>query len=638
MPANVAELQIKVLSDQVLKAEQRLDKLEKQAKKTSAGVGKLSAAMGKAGLAASAAAAVVGVAALWSTFNNVRVLQKLQAQLKTATGSVEGARIAFAELQGIAKQMPNSLAEITQAFITLKNLGLTPSENAILSYGNTAAAMGKDLSQFIEAVADATTREFERLKEFGIRSSQEGNKVTFTFRGMSTQIGNSAMEIEKYLIDLGNTEFATSMSDQMDTIDNQISMLKDAWFKFTTELAATKLGKFTNAAIKSATEELEEAAEELQISKFSGTSDATLAAIRSATIADLEILKNVQSVLFRIAQKTAVLGFNELMPESNNSKGEGARDKAIADQIRALEVKKTALAANEALLAAFDKRQEGRMALADLQLKIDKESLPIREKILGINQQIANIEDSLLGGTFSSSKSEIEQIEKLREAREKLNAERIKARDDEAKAKEKEAQIEQQLEEQKLAAKKQFYSDLASLAKDSNSKLFKIVQAAALADATMRGGQAVMTAYATGGSFPMNLLAGAMMAAKVAAEIKTIQGGNFEQGGFVGGSSFSGDNVPINVNSGEAILNASQQRNFMQLANGNSVSGKSTIIIKNFGVETTTEDSRGSNGEMITIITNRVRRAVNSDVTQDFLNGGPISRSAENSYGLRRGG
>jgi hypothetical protein len=638
MPANVAELQIKVLSDQVLKAEQRLDKLEKQAKKTSAGVGKLSAAMGKAGLAASAAAAVVGVAALWSTFNNVRVLQKLQAQLKTATGSVEGARIAFAELQGIAKQMPNSLAEITQAFITLKNLGLTPSENAILSYGNTAAAMGKDLSQFIEAVADATTREFERLKEFGIRSSQEGNKVTFTFRGMSTQIGNSAMEIEKYLIDLGNTEFATSMSDQMDTIDNQISMLKDAWFKFTTELAATKLGKFTNAAIKSATEELEEAAEELQISKFSGTSDATLAAIRSATIADLEILKNVQSVLFRIAQKTAVLGFNELMPESNNSKGEGARDKAIADQIRALEVKKTALAANEALLAAFDKRQEGRMALADLQLKIDKESLPIREKILGINQQIANIEDSLLGGTFSSSKSEIEQIEKLREAREKLNAERIKARDDEAKAKEKEAQIEQQLEEQKLAAKKQFYSDLASLAKDSNSKLFKIVQAAALADATMRGGQAVMTAYATGGSFPMNLLAGAMMAAKVAAEIKTIQGGNFEQGGFVGGSSFSGDNVPINVNSGEAILNASQQRNFMQLANGNSASGKSTIIIKNFGVETTTEDSRGSNGEMITIITNRVRRAVNSDVTQDFLNGGPISRSAENSYGLRRGG
>ena len=554
MPANVAELQIKVLSDQVLKAEKRLKNLEKQSKRTSSSTGKLSAAMGKAGLAASAAAALVSVAALWSTFNNVRVLQKLQAQLKTATGSVEGARIAFAELQGIAKQMPNSLTDITQAFITLTNLGLTPSENAILSYGNTAAAMGKELSQFIEAVADATTREFERLKEFGIRSSQEGNRVTFTFRGMSTQIGNSAAEIEKYLIDLGNIEFATSMSDQMDTIDNQLSMLGDAWFTFTTELAASAVGDIATSGIKLATNELTEAAQELQASRFSGTDDATLAAIRSATIADLETLKLIEPVLARIATTYSNLDFNLPMPEPSISKGEGERNKAIEEQIRKLTIKKQALEAIDPLIANGLKREEGSLALADLQLKLQKESLPIREKILGINAQIANIEDSLLGGTFSSSKAEIEQIEKLRETRQKLQDQDLKNIDTKIKARAAEAQIEQQLDEQKLAAKKQFFSDVASLAKDSNSKLFKIVQAAALADATMRGGQAVMTAYATGGPFPMNLLAGAMMAAKVAAEIKMIQGGNFEQGGFVGGSSFSGDNVPINVNSGEGSI------------------------------------------------------------------------------------
>lgn len=638
MPANVAELQIKVLSDQVLKAEKRLDKLDKQGKKTAKGVGKLSSAMGKVGLAAAAAAAVVGVAALWSTFQNVRVLQKLQAQLKTATGSVEGARIAFAELQDIAKQMPNSLADITESFIVLTNLGLTPSEEAIISYGNTAAAMGKSLKQFIEAVADATTREFERLKEFGIRSSQEGKRVTFTFRGMSTEVGNSAAEIEKYLMDLGNVEFAGAMADQMDTIDNQLSMLGDAWFKFTTELAATGVGEFTTGAIKLATGELEQAALELQTSRFSGTGDATLEAIRSATIADLETLKQVEGVLGRIAHKASVLDFNQMMPVVAESKGESERNKAIANQISDLEFNKKAAAENDKLMDHALKREEGKLALSDLQLKIEKNSLPIREKILGINQEIANIEDSLLKGTFSSSKSEIEQIEELREAKEKLQEQDLKNIDTERKIKEADAQIEQRLDEQKLAAKKQFFSDLASLAKDSNSKLFKIVKAAALAEATVRGGQAVMTAYATGGAFPMNLLAGAMMAAKVAAEIKMIQGGNFEQGGFVGGSSFSGDNVSINANSGEAVLNASQQRNFMQIANGNAASGKSTIIIKNFGVETTTEDSRSSNGELVTIITNRVRRAVNSDVSQDFLNGGPISRSAENSYGLRRGG
>ena len=34
--------------------------------------------------------------------------------------------------------------------------------------------MGKSLNQMIEAVADATTGEFERLKEFGIKARTHG--------------------------------------------------------------------------------------------------------------------------------------------------------------------------------------------------------------------------------------------------------------------------------------------------------------------------------------------------------------------------------------------------------------------------------------------------------------------------------
>ena len=59
-----------------------------------------------------------------------------------------------------------------QGFTKLVALGLNPSQRAMESYGNTAAAMGKDLSQMIEAVADAATGEFERLKEFGIKSKR----------------------------------------------------------------------------------------------------------------------------------------------------------------------------------------------------------------------------------------------------------------------------------------------------------------------------------------------------------------------------------------------------------------------------------------------------------------------------------
>ena len=43
----------------------------------------------------------------------------------------------------------------------------------------------QNLDQFIEAIADATTFEFERLKEFGIKSKQIGDDVQFTFRGQT---------------------------------------------------------------------------------------------------------------------------------------------------------------------------------------------------------------------------------------------------------------------------------------------------------------------------------------------------------------------------------------------------------------------------------------------------------------------
>ena len=624
MPANVAELQIKVTSNQVKVADDRLEKLNKTSRKTSTTNDKLLKSF--KGMAAKVGVAAVGFAGLMSAFNNLRSLQKLQAQLKTATGSVIGAEMAFADLQKTAVQMPNSLEDVTAAFITLKNLGLDPSEAAILSYGNTAASMGKSLDQFIQAVADASTREFERLKEFGIKASQQGDKVSLTFRNVTTTIGNNSKEIEGFLQGLGEKEFAGSMAAQMETIDGKLTNLDDSWFRFTNTVMDGNLGDIAGDSITTLSKILDHFTDSSAAANIIGR--VNVGGVEALGVPDIGPIETALEVS-PILQRETEADFR-------------AKIEGRLGELKALQ--KTGKAEQNVIDLA-EKRKVGAEALADLQAKIDADNLSAREKIKNINLEMDAINKSLFEGSFSNASVEIAQLEKKREERQKLLDIEKKRLDEEARAKkqeraerEREAQQDQRLDEQKLAAKKQFFSDLASLAKDSNSKLFKVTQAAALADATMRGGQAVMTAYATGGSFPMNLLAGAMMAAKVAAEIKMIQGGNFEQGGFVGGSSFSGDNVPINVNSGEAVLNASQQRNFMQLANGNSASGKSTIIIKNFGVETTTEDSRNGNGEMVTIITNRVRRAVNSDVTQDFLNGGPISRSAESSYGLRRGG
>lgn len=183
--------------------------------------------------AKSAAAAVGAVVSVSAGMNKLvqtaRQTDILTASLKTMTGSSENAAMAFSELQKFAAQTPYTLDQSVQAFTKLVSLGLNPSQKAIESYGNTAAAMGKDLTQMIEAVADATTGEFERLKEFGIKAKQQGDQVSFTFQGVTTTVGKNAAEIEGYLQGLGNNQFAGAMANRMATLDGALSNLQDSW-------------------------------------------------------------------------------------------------------------------------------------------------------------------------------------------------------------------------------------------------------------------------------------------------------------------------------------------------------------------------------------------------------------------------
>ena len=63
----------------------------------------------------------------------------------------------------------------------------------------------------IEAVADAATGEFERLKEFGIKAKNNGDTIAFTFKGTDRNRKNNAAEIESYLIKLGQVNFDGAM-------------------------------------------------------------------------------------------------------------------------------------------------------------------------------------------------------------------------------------------------------------------------------------------------------------------------------------------------------------------------------------------------------------------------------------------
>lgn len=227
-------LGFKVRKDTIRQAERGVDRVKGKAKGAQGAIAGMSQnLMGMFGIIGGAVAlmglgkAVVGTVASFET---------LRTGLISVTGSAEAADKAFNKIREFAKVTPFQVEEVAGAFRKLSVRGLNPSERALTSYGDTASAMGKSLDQMVEAVADATMGEFERLKEFGIKAKKQGNFVEFTFDGVTTKVKNDSKEIEGYLIGLGETKFAGGMERQSKTLAGMWSTLKDAAAGFIFEI------------------------------------------------------------------------------------------------------------------------------------------------------------------------------------------------------------------------------------------------------------------------------------------------------------------------------------------------------------------------------------------------------------------
>ena len=164
---------------------------------------------------------------------------KYEAVLRNTLRSQEKAAQAMKMLQQLAADTPASLKEWTEAFIKLVNRGIKPTSDELTNMGDLASSQGKDVDQLIEAILDAMTGENERLKEFGIKASKNGNTVKYTFRGVTTEVQNSEEAIKNYLLSLGKLDgVAGSMAVQMKELEGMQSNLGDTLDSF-----YNKLGK-----------------------------------------------------------------------------------------------------------------------------------------------------------------------------------------------------------------------------------------------------------------------------------------------------------------------------------------------------------------------------------------------------------
>ena len=154
--------------------------------------------------------------------------QKFEAVLTNTLGSNSAAKIALNEISEFASKTPFQVDELTSSFVKLANQGFRPTIDQLRSLGDLSASTGKSFDQLAEAIIDAQVGEFERLKEFGIRASKEGDNVTFTFKGVETQVKATDSAIRDYILSLGQAEGVSgAMAAVSATVGGKISNLED---------------------------------------------------------------------------------------------------------------------------------------------------------------------------------------------------------------------------------------------------------------------------------------------------------------------------------------------------------------------------------------------------------------------------
>ncbi|WP_156157423.1 hypothetical protein [Methanosarcina siciliae] len=199
--------------DKVEKSINNVDKkMDKSSKAMEKGAALVARAWQMVAVAITAAIALMARATVKSSADMesyMIVLENLYGDLETAGDKMEW-------LLDFAQRTPFELPGLVDAMTKLKAYGIE-FETVIGTLGDTASAMSKPLDMAVEALADAQTGEFERLKEFGIKAVEITKSNYEALGATQEQVGltaltytDSQMQQAIKVIDRNNREAITT--------------------------------------------------------------------------------------------------------------------------------------------------------------------------------------------------------------------------------------------------------------------------------------------------------------------------------------------------------------------------------------------------------------------------------------------
>lgn len=163
-------------------------------------------------------------------------MEGFQAQFRTAMKDGQRAAEMFDWAKRKAVETPFEMKDVVDASVRLQLYGESAKKWFNL-VGDMAGAMNRRVTDAVEAVADALRGEFERMKEFGIKSSdllRYGAKSKAG--GVAAQTPEEQARLSAALQAVMAEKFGGGMAQMMQTTQGSLSNLADAVFRVRTAI------------------------------------------------------------------------------------------------------------------------------------------------------------------------------------------------------------------------------------------------------------------------------------------------------------------------------------------------------------------------------------------------------------------
>lgn len=159
-------------------------------------------------------------------FNTTGQFEKYEKTLESTLGSQKASKDAMLAIRQLAKELPQTVEQLTEGYIKLTSRGLRPGSDEMKRLTDFSLKSGKSIEDLSEAIMDINNQ--ERWSEFGVKVKTSGDKIITTIGGVKKEFDKTEQGAMDMAVALGNVNGTMGLAaKQMETLGGAASNVED---------------------------------------------------------------------------------------------------------------------------------------------------------------------------------------------------------------------------------------------------------------------------------------------------------------------------------------------------------------------------------------------------------------------------